>query len=319
MSVSASDGPHEFVVAPSSPRSPNDSACPCTPTTASGSRSSTHPRRCAGWCVPRNARAAGADVGDRGLQAAETVYQALIGADLTETIGTGKPAECLSNRLGHSHLISGSIFDSRSPQVKREPVVGIEPTNLPLTRRRVDDLWRVYLHERCTPQWPRWLVCLRPPQTRTTCDSTPRASSSRLPAERGPPTERGGFRESVRQGATIDGRNGGRPRACPQLGSHEFLVAPKVAERLGVPLRAGDRVRFEITTSEGCVTPRRRRLIWLSSVSSGGRAEANQVTRKAHTATTPGSCELADGESGSVCCVRRRGGTERNRWARACR
>ena len=29
-------------------------------------------------------------------------------------------------------------------------------------------------------------------------------------------------------------------------GAHEFVVAPEVAERPGVPLHAGDRVRFEV-------------------------------------------------------------------------
>ncbi len=55
-------------------------------------------------------------------------------------------------------------------------------------------------------------------------------------------------------------------------GAHEFVVAPElaeVAERLGVPLHAGDRVRFEVVDGEGDSTPRRRRLAWLGSVSSG--------------------------------------------------
>ena len=55
-------------------------------------------------------------------------------------------------------------------------------------------------------------------------------------------------------------------------GPHEFVVAPElaeVAERLGVPLHAGDRVRFEIIAGEGSDAPRRRRLSWLGSVSTG--------------------------------------------------
>ena len=54
-------------------------------------------------------------------------------------------------------------------------------------------------------------------------------------------------------------------------GPHEFVVAPElaeVAERLGVPLHAGDRVRFEVIAG-GSDTPRRRRLSWLGSVSTG--------------------------------------------------
>ncbi len=53
---------------------------------------------------------------------------------------------------------------------------------------------------------------------------------------------------------------------------HEFVVAPElaeVAERLGVPLHAGDRVRFEVIDGDGADTPRRRRLSWLGSVSTG--------------------------------------------------
>lgn len=55
-------------------------------------------------------------------------------------------------------------------------------------------------------------------------------------------------------------------------GAHEFVVAlelAEVAERLGVPLHAGDRVRFEVIDGERDVAPRRRRLGWLGSVSTG--------------------------------------------------
>ncbi len=55
-------------------------------------------------------------------------------------------------------------------------------------------------------------------------------------------------------------------------GAHEFVVAPElaeVAERLGVPLHAGDRVRFEVLDGERDAAPRRRRLGWLGSVSTG--------------------------------------------------
>jgi hypothetical protein len=55
-------------------------------------------------------------------------------------------------------------------------------------------------------------------------------------------------------------------------GPHEFVVAPElaeVAERLGVPLHAGDHVRFEVIAGGGSDTPRRRRLSWLGSVSTG--------------------------------------------------
>jgi hypothetical protein len=55
-------------------------------------------------------------------------------------------------------------------------------------------------------------------------------------------------------------------------GPHEFIVAPElaeVAERLGVSLHAGDRVRFEVIAGSGSDTPRRRRLSWLGSVSTG--------------------------------------------------
>jgi hypothetical protein len=46
-------------------------------------------------------------------------------------------------------------------------------------------------------------------------------------------------------------------------GPHEFVVAPElaeVAERLGVPLHAGDRVRFEVIDGGRDAAPRRRRL-----------------------------------------------------------
>jgi hypothetical protein len=55
-------------------------------------------------------------------------------------------------------------------------------------------------------------------------------------------------------------------------GAHEFVVAPElaeVAERLGVPLHAGDRVRFEVIDGGQDAAPRRRRLSWLGSVSTG--------------------------------------------------
>ncbi len=55
-------------------------------------------------------------------------------------------------------------------------------------------------------------------------------------------------------------------------GAHEFVVAPElaeVAERLGVPLHAGDRVRFKVLDDERDAAPRRRRLGWLGSVSTG--------------------------------------------------
>ncbi|MBN9102400.1 MAG: hypothetical protein J0I49_30525 [Pseudonocardia sp.] len=55
-------------------------------------------------------------------------------------------------------------------------------------------------------------------------------------------------------------------------GAHEFVVAPElaeVAERLGVPLHAGDRVRLEVIDGDRGAAPRRRRLGWLGSVSTG--------------------------------------------------
>lgn len=55
-------------------------------------------------------------------------------------------------------------------------------------------------------------------------------------------------------------------------GPREFVVAPElaeVAERLGVPLHAGDRVRFEVLDGGRTDAPPRRRLSWLGSVSTG--------------------------------------------------
>jgi hypothetical protein len=56
-------------------------------------------------------------------------------------------------------------------------------------------------------------------------------------------------------------------------GSHEFVVPrelAEVAERLGVPLHTGDRVRFEVIEGgRSEAAPRQRRLSWLGSVSSG--------------------------------------------------
>jgi hypothetical protein len=63
-------------------------------------------------------------------------------------------------------------------------------------------------------------------------------------------------------------------------GAHEFVVAPElaeVAERLGVPLHAGDRVRFEVIDGEGETAPRRRRLGWIGSVSTGERTLSERV------------------------------------------
>lgn len=54
--------------------------------------------------------------------------------------------------------------------------------------------------------------------------------------------------------------------------SHEFVVAPELAEvpeRLGVPLHADDRVRFEVIPGDATDAPRRRRLSWQGSVSTG--------------------------------------------------
>ena len=56
-------------------------------------------------------------------------------------------------------------------------------------------------------------------------------------------------------------------------GPHEFVVAPElaeVAERLGVPLHAGDRVRFHVVEGgRSDASQRRRRLSWLGGVSTG--------------------------------------------------
>lgn len=55
-------------------------------------------------------------------------------------------------------------------------------------------------------------------------------------------------------------------------GAHEFVVPPEsaeVAERLGMPLHAGDRVRVEGIDREQDAAPRRRRLSWLGSASTG--------------------------------------------------
>jgi hypothetical protein len=60
--------------------------------------------------------------------------------------------------------------------------------------------------------------------------------------------------------------------------SHEFVVAPElaeVAERLGVPLHAGDRVRFEVVDGGDQVTeggPASRRSwppAWIDSINTG--------------------------------------------------
>jgi hypothetical protein len=63
-------------------------------------------------------------------------------------------------------------------------------------------------------------------------------------------------------------------------GAHEFVVAPElaeVAERLGVPLHAGDRVRFEVINGERETAPRRRRLGWIGSVSTGEHTLSERV------------------------------------------
>lgn len=63
-------------------------------------------------------------------------------------------------------------------------------------------------------------------------------------------------------------------------GAHEFVVAPElaeVAERLGVPLHAGDRVRFEVVEGGRDALPRRRRLGWLGSVSTGEHTLSERV------------------------------------------
>jgi len=53
---------------------------------------------------------------------------------------------------------------------------------------------------------------------------------------------------------------------------HEFVVAPElaeVAERLGLPLHTGDRVRFEVIEGGAAPSIPRRRLGWLGSVATG--------------------------------------------------
>lgn len=63
-------------------------------------------------------------------------------------------------------------------------------------------------------------------------------------------------------------------------GAHEFVAAPELAEvavRLGVPLHAGDRVRFEVIDGERQAAPRRRRLVWLGSVSSGEHTLSERI------------------------------------------
>ena len=71
-------------------------------------------------------------------------------------------------------------------------------------------------------------------------------------------------------------------------GPHEeFVVArelAEVAERLGVPLHAGDRVRFEAIAGGGPDTPRRRRLSWLGSVSTG----EHTLSERAKATSAPG-------------------------------
>lgn len=63
-------------------------------------------------------------------------------------------------------------------------------------------------------------------------------------------------------------------------GSHEFVVAPElaeVAERLGVPLHAGDRVRFEVVEGGRDTAPRRRRLGWLGTVGTSEHTLSERV------------------------------------------
>ena len=64
-------------------------------------------------------------------------------------------------------------------------------------------------------------------------------------------------------------------------GPDEFVVSSELAEaaeRLGVSLHAGDRVRFEVIDGGGRPeTPPRRRLSWLGSVSSGEHALSERV------------------------------------------
>ena len=75
-------------------------------------------------------------------------------------------------------------------------------------------------------------------------------------------------------------------------GAHEFVVAPaEVAERLGVPLHAGDRVRFEVIDGDRDATPPRRRLSWLGSVSTG----EHTLSERARTTSAVGwAVELTD-------------------------
>ncbi len=63
-------------------------------------------------------------------------------------------------------------------------------------------------------------------------------------------------------------------------GAHEFVAAPElaeVAERLGVPLHAGDRARFEVIDREREAAPHRRRLGWLGSVSTGEHTSSERA------------------------------------------
>ena len=72
-------------------------------------------------------------------------------------------------------------------------------------------------------------------------------------------------------------------------GAYEFVVAPElaeVAERLGVPLHVGDRVRLEVLSGGRSDTPPRRRLGWLGSVSTGEHTLSERV--KDDIRTEPG-------------------------------
>ena len=74
-------------------------------------------------------------------------------------------------------------------------------------------------------------------------------------------------------------------------GSHEFVVAPElaeVAERLGVPFHAGEHGRFEVIDGKRFDKPRRRRLSWLGSVSTGEHTLSERVRDDTCTGTTPG-------------------------------
>jgi len=57
--------------------------------------------------------------------------------------------------------------------------------------------------------------------------------------------------------------------------SHEFVVSPELAEaaeHLGVPLHAGDRVRFEVIEGEQPATPSQREPwppAWVNSIQTG--------------------------------------------------